>query len=144
MRKVVGSILVCVALTGCATQKLNTAAKIALVTEKSAAGGLRAIDQFAADETERCRAEQLATEAERAACIELAARAVAAGEVVGQQLQATLENFWVVWATIKAKSESGLKPEPEDWAALAEVAGRVQQQFEDLKPHLSKISKGNK
>lgn len=141
MRSIGSSLVLAIVLTGCAASKLNTAAKVALVTEKSAAGGLRAIDQFAEAETERCRAEQLTTEAERAACIELALRAVKAGEVVGEQLQATLENFWVVWSTIKAKSESGLKPTPEDWAALAEVASRLQQQFETLKPHLKNIGK---
>lgn len=136
-----GTLGVALALSGCATQKLNTAAKVALVTEKSAAGGLHAIDEFAQDEKARCEAEELQTQAERAACVELAIKAVSAAEVVGEQLQATLENFWDVWAVLKAKSDSGIKPTPEDWARLAAVAARVQEQFETLKPHLKNISK---
>lgn len=124
--------------TGCTHVQLEKSAQAALITEKSAAGGLRAVDAWAGSEKDRCKALNLQTAAERAECIGDALKAVEISETVGKELAVALEAFWDVWSVLKAKSDNG-KLSPSDWAQLTSVTAKVLKQFDALRPHLKKI-----
>lgn len=113
----------------CTPQELRRAGDRMLRVERGAQGLVTEVERFKTQKIDECRAQDLATAEDRAACVAPATELVESTEVSVRALRASLVTFWELYPLLEARTLDGGRLSPEDLAMVLERAGRVAQEY---------------
>lgn len=110
---------------GCATAQLSDAAERMIQIERGTSAVVEGVVVFKDATKADCVAKKLPTEAERAACVKQAVRAVEISEVGVLAIKAALASFWEFYGVVQARRQAEDQLRREDLLELLSRAGRV-------------------
>lgn len=126
------SLVPVIAAAGCAHQGMERAGDAMLRVERATQGLSDGVVAFKDATKQDCIARELATEAERAACVDKAVKALEITRVGVSAVAAALTTFWEAYAILEARQNAGERLSQADVLALAQHGARVAAAYERL------------
>lgn len=132
MRSAAVTLVLALCATGCSHAQLRSAGDQMVRAERATEGVVTGVVAFKEATKEDCIAQNLATEAERATCVEKALAAVQASRVGVEAVRAALVTFWELYPVLDAKLASGERLAAEDLADLVARGAAVAEAYQRL------------
>jgi len=126
------ALLALVLLVGCSHSQLQDAGDKMVRVERATEGVVTGVVAFKDATKGDCIEQNLATEGERAKCVEKALATVKVSKVGVAAVRAALVTFWELYPVLEAKLAGGGRLGAEDLAALASAATGVAQAYQTL------------
>ena len=131
MRRLALTTALC-ALVGCSHAQLESTGDKMVRVERATTGVVDGVVGFKDATKEDCLAQNLATEAERAKCVEKALAAVKASKAGVATVRAALVTFWELYPVLDRKLAEGGRLTAEDLAELVALATAVADAYQEL------------
>lgn len=132
MRKPWAPAPILLLLVSCSHAQLEAAAETVIRAERGTAVLVEGVVDYKDVVKEDCIAQNLQTEAERAACVEKALKAVKVSRASLQGVRAALVSFWEVYGLLEAKLVRKEKITGADLADLLARGARVVTEYEAM------------
>lgn len=125
-------LLAALCLSGCSHAQLTKAGDSMVRVERATEGVVDGVVAFKDVTKEDCIAQNLATEAERATCVEKALATVKASKVGVAAVRAALVTFWKLYPVLDRKLAEGGRLSAGDIAELTALATAVADAYQEL------------
>lgn len=116
----------------CSSSQLRAAGTNMIRVERATAGVVDGVVAYKDTVKEDCIAQNLATEAERAACVERAVKVLSISQVGVVAVKAALASFWALYPVLEEKLARGERIEAGDMADLAARGTEVVEAYQQL------------
>lgn len=130
---------VLVALPGCAHSTMERAGDAMLRAERASQAVVDGVVAFKDATKDDCVAQDLATESERAACVERAVKAIEISRVGISAVAAALTTFWETYAVLQARVDAGERVSKTDLLMLADHGAKVIGAYDTLVREIQEV-----
>lgn len=138
MRRSLPSLII-VFVLGCTHAQLERAGDAMLRTERATQAVSDGVIAFKDVTKEECIRQALETEAERAACVAKAVKALDVSRVGVSAVAAALTTFWEVYAAIEVRMNAGGRISQDDLVQLASQSARVLEAYARLVQEVQEV-----